>query len=144
MRIICFFILMLVACRPSNQIGELVGVINEQPLEGTTWLLVELHGKDISSVEKKAISVHYQKVDHRATGFAGCNSFTGSYKTEGKTISATLASTRMFCEGKMDVESEFLKVLTGPMKHEIKGSHLYLKSKRKTVARFIAEVKTTG
>jgi heat shock protein HslJ len=140
--ILCLWILSF-GCRPSNQIGEMVGAINDRPLEGTVWMLVELNGKDISTVESiKPISVLFQKEGKKVSGFAGCNSFTGSYETDGATISATLASTRMFCEGKMEIETEFLKVLNTPYKHKVEGGHLYFRDKNIVVARFLAEIKT--
>lgn len=140
-----FFILLGFACRPSNQIGELVGAINDRPLEGTVWLLTELNGKDISTVESlKSISVLYSKDDKKVSGFAGCNSFTGSFEMNGSEISATLASTRMFCEGKMEIETEFLKVLNAPHHHKVEGGHLYLRDKNTVVAKFLAEVKTSN
>jgi len=145
MRIFLFFVLLGCACRPSNQIGELVGVTNDRPLEGTVWMLVELNGKDISTVEStKPISVLYHQKDKMVSGFAGCNSFTGPYQTDGATISATMTSTRLFCEGKMEIETEFLKVLNSPLKHKVEGGHLYLRDKNTVVAKFLAEIETSN
>jgi heat shock protein HslJ len=145
MRMLLFFMLLGLACRPSNQIGELVGVNNERPLEGTVWLLVELNGKDISTVGSvKPISVLYQREGNKVSGFAGCNSFSGTYEENGSTINNQLAATRMFCGGLMDIETEFLKVLSTPHKHKMEGGHLYLRDKNTIVAKFIAHVKTTG
>ena len=45
-------------------------------------------------------------------GDSGCNRFTGGYKVKGDRITiGPLASTMMFCEGKMDAEAAFLKKL---------------------------------
>ena len=47
-----------------------------------------------------------------AYGDAGCNRFTGGYKVKGDRITiGPLASTMMFCEGKMDAEAAFLNKL---------------------------------
>ena len=145
MKVGYLFLFMIVACRPSNQIGELVEATNARPLEDTTWLLIELKGKETSTVDYRTpIFVRYQKEGNKVNGFAGCNTFTGSYKNEGSTISATLASTRMFCEGKMEVETEFMNVLNTPNKHKMEGSHLIFRNEGKVVARFLPEVKTTN
>lgn len=48
----------------------------------------------------------------RVFGDAGCNRFTGGYTVKGSTIEiGPLASTLMFCEGKMDAEAAFLTSL---------------------------------
>ena len=45
-------------------------------------------------------------------GDSGCNRFTGGYKVKGDRITiGPLASTMMFCEGKMDAEAAFLNKL---------------------------------
>ena len=45
-------------------------------------------------------------------GDSGCNRFTGGYKVKGDRITiGPLASTMMFCEGKMDAEAIFLNKL---------------------------------
>jgi heat shock protein HslJ len=139
MKVVLLLVFLIVSCRPSNQISELVGVINERPLEETVWLLVELNGKQVSSTEEKPIFVIYHTEENKLNGFGGCNAFTGSYKTEGKYISALVASTRMFCENKMEIETEIIKALSERNKYEIKGSHLYLKGKGKVIAKFLAE-----
>jgi heat shock protein HslJ len=45
-------------------------------------------------------------------GDSGCNRFTGGYTVKGSTLKVgPLASTMMFCEGKMDAEAVFLNKL---------------------------------
>jgi heat shock protein HslJ len=45
----------------------------------------------------------------RVYGDSGCNRFTGGYTVKGDRITiGPLASTMMFCEGKMDAEQSFL------------------------------------
>ncbi len=45
-------------------------------------------------------------------GDSGCNRFMGSYKVKGDRLTiGPLASTMMFCEGKMDAEQSFLTKL---------------------------------
>jgi heat shock protein HslJ len=144
MKMVWLLVFLIMACRPSNQIGELVGVINERPLEGTNWLLIELNGKEISTVEyKRPVSVFYQKEGNKVNGFAGCNSFTGSYKQEGsKVICTPLASTKMFCQETMELETSFLQLLQTEHTIKMEGAHMTFKKKSNVVARFLPEVKT--
>ncbi len=143
MKIVWLFVFLIMACRPSNQIGELVGVINERPLEGTNWLLIELNGKEISTVDKRPVSVFYLKEGSKVNGFAGCNSFTGGYKQEGSKIVCTpLASTKMFCQETMELETNFLQLLQSEHTYKMEGSHMIFKDKGEVVARFLPEVKT--
>ncbi len=145
MRIVNLLMLLLVACHPSNHIGELVGVPRHRPLEETVWILEEINGKVINTAEEqKSLFVLYHKKGKEVDGFGGCNSFTGTYTKEGSTVSAKLASTRMFCEGKMDVENEFMKVLTLSNKYKVDENHLFFKNKDKVVAEFHAEVKKSN
>lgn len=145
MRIICLFVFVAIGCRPSNQIGDLVGVPSHRPLEGTVWVLEELNGKVINQVEgERSPFVFYYDEGKAMKGFAGCNSFTGSFTKEGSMISAKLASTRMFCEGKMDLETEFMQVLGLTTKFKVNENHLFLKNKNEVLAEFHAEVKTSN
>lgn len=145
MRLFYLFIFIAMGCRPSNQIGELVGMPSHRPLEGTVWVLEELNGKVINAVEgEKSPFVFYYNDSKAVRGFAGCNSFTGSFTKEGSIVSAKLASTRMFCEGKMDLETELIKVLGLSTKFLVEENHLFLKINNKVVAEFHAEVKTSN
>ncbi len=145
MRVIYLVIFITMSCRPSNQIGELVGVPVLRYLEGTYWVLEELNGKVIRAVEgQKTPFVFYLKGGSVVRGFGGCNSFTGTFTKEGSMVSAKLASSRMFCEGKMDVETEFFNVLGTPYKFQLEENHLLLKDKGKLVAAFHAEVKASN
>lgn len=145
MRVIYLFIFIAIGCRPSNKIGELVGVPVHRTLEGTYWVLEELNGKVIKAEEgQKSPFVFYLNEGKAVRGFAGCNSFTGTFTREGSIVSAKLASTRMFCEGKMDLESEFMNVLGAPYKFQLEENHLLLKNKGDLVAAFHAEVKTSN
>ena len=50
--------------------------------------------------------------DGKVYGDAGCNRFTGGYTVKGDRMEiGPLASTMMYCEGKMDAEQSLLKSL---------------------------------
>lgn len=144
MRTVYVLLFVLVGCRPSNQIGELVGFPSHRPLEGTVWVLEELNGKVINAVEgQRSLFIFYNKEGKTVRGFGGCNSLTGSFTTAGSTVSAELASTRMFCDGKMELENDFMKVLGLSNKYEVDENHLFFKNQGKVVAEFHVEVKSS-
>jgi hypothetical protein len=63
MRTVSILLFLLLGCKPSNQIGELVGMPSHRPLEGTVWVLEELNGKVISRVEgQRSRFVFFNKV----------------------------------------------------------------------------------
>lgn len=56
-------------------------------------------------------------------GFGGCNNFFGTYEQDGQTLTfGPLASTKKFCQGKMDAEAKFLQSVQDTRKYE--ATHL--------------------
>ena len=67
-------------------------------------------------------------------GDAGCNRFTGGYTITGDRIKiGPLASTMMYCEGKMDAEAAFLKKLQASTSFHATDMALTLKGKAGTL-----------
>lgn len=131
-------------CRPSNQIGELVGAIQQRTLEETIWNAIKLYGSDVAVAADEKAPYFKLLVDGQALhGFGGCNSLTGTYKKDGNKLSAQIASTRMFCDGKMDTETNLLKVLGAASSYSIKDDVLTLKADGKVVAVFKAQAEKT-
>lgn len=146
MRILALLMFLLVACRPSNQISDLVGVPEERPLENTYWVLTELDGKPIAtSNESKKLHIQLNPVTKTASGFAGCNQFTGEYTLEGKKLSLkNVASTRMFCQETMATETRFLQILQEVDEFKVKEHELFLSKGDQQLAKFQADVKTAN
>ncbi len=146
MRYLIVFLILLSGCRPSHKIGDLVGVPKERPLEKTYWVLTELDGKPIATInEAKKLHMLLDPVTQTASGFAGCNQFTGGYILEGKKLSIkNLASTRMFCQETMETETRFLQVLQETNEFKIIEHELFLSKGDQQLAKFQAEVKTTN
>ncbi|MEQ1585875.1 MAG: META domain-containing protein [Cyclobacteriaceae bacterium] len=144
MRLLVVFLILLAACRPSHKIGELVGVPKERPLEDTYWVLTELDGKPIATInEAKKLHVLLNPVTKTASGFAGCNQFTGEYTLEGKKLSLkNVASTRMFCQETMEIETRFLQALAETDSYKIEEHVLFLTKGDLQFAKFQADVKT--
>lgn len=56
-------------------------------------------------------------------GFGGCNNFFGSYTQEGQALTfGPLASTKKFCQGKMEAETAFLQSVQNTRQYE--ATHL--------------------
>jgi heat shock protein HslJ len=145
MRLLLLVFIILAGCRPSNKIGDLVGVPKERPLEKTYWVLTELNGNPIATInEAKKLNLLLDPESKTASGFAGCNQFTGSYTLEGKKLNLkNLAATRMFCEKTMEIETSYLQALSETDSYKIEEHVLFLTKGDQQVAKFQADVKTT-
>ena len=102
--------------------------IPASPLEGTTWRLDSpgAPAADPKAGEQDAPTVRFQ--DGRASGFSGCNRFTGGFTREGDTLTVgRLAGTMMACpEARMAIEKRFLEGLSGTQRVAISGDRLTL------------------
>jgi len=145
MRFLLVAFILLVGCKPSNKIGDLVGVPKERSLENTHWVLTELDGKSIATInEAKKLHLLLDSESKRASGFAGCNQFTGGYTLEGKKLSLkNLAVTKMFCQETVDIETRYLQALTETDSFKIEEHVLFLLTGDQQLAKFQADVKTT-
>ena len=109
-------------------------------LAKTHWRLIELNGKKIKQKGKKDFFIQLNSSDGRFHGYAGCNTFNGSYampKSFEISFSNTI-STMMACPD-MDLESKFMKTLEEVNQYTIKGKFLLLlKDKTTPLAKFEA------
>ena len=81
-------------------------------LEGTSWVLTSLNGS--APIAGTEITLAFEGGE--GTGFAGCNSYFGSYTVEAadKLTFSAVGSTEMAClepEGVMEQEAEYLDTL---------------------------------
>lgn len=103
-------------------------------LAGRYWRLVALRGTALPA-NKRGKEAHLRfDVEGRVSGNAGCNSLMGSYEmSAGNRLRfGPLATTEMYCEGDMDTEDEFLKVLNSADNFSLAptGDTLYLQKAR--------------
>jgi heat shock protein HslJ len=115
--------------------------IPPSPLEGTTWRL-DAPGSTAGDVkDARATSPTVRFADGRASGFSGCNRFTGGYTREGDTLTVgRLAGTMMACpEPRMAAEKAFLAGLSGPHRVAITGDRLTLTPASGPPLTFLAE-----
>ena len=114
-------------------LGALVGMAKAQAasqpaLTGKTWQLTKLGPVD----RKKAGITARFEANGRVSGFAGCNSYSGTYTTSGRsiTVSRNLAVTRKACaRAVMAQERLYLAALTAAKTYSIAGSTLSLRGK---------------
>lgn len=96
-------------------------------LEDKKWILATIAGKAVPKLENAPFLV-FDKQKAGAGGNSGCNSFGGSYKSEGDKISITeIISTQIACEDERgNIEREFFDNLRKVNRFEIKAGKLNL------------------
>ena len=103
------------------------------PLKGTEWALAS--GVDVpGDADPPTLLLE----EGNASGFGGCNTFTGGYELDGDSISiGPLAGTLMACElQKMAVEGAYLPALEAADAWSIDGDELVLSSGDEETLRF--------
>jgi heat shock protein HslJ len=102
--------------------------IPASPLEGTTWQLTSPDSPGDHSKDAKEAPVTVRFAGGRASGFSGCNRFTGGYSQDGDTlVVGPLAGTMMACpEPRMAAEKAFLGGLSGKHSVAIAGDRMTL------------------
>lgn len=101
----------LAACAP-------VSTPMEPEFRDVEWVVVEVGGVPVEADSTRpAPSLLVSRADQRVSGHAGCNQFGGEWQGRGDSLSfGPLFMTRMFCEGRMDLETRYgaaLGVVTG-------------------------------
>ena len=103
------------------------------PLEGTEWALAS--GVDVpDDADPPTLLLE----EGNASGFGGCNTFTGGYELDGDSISiGPLAGTLMACEEpKMAVEGAYMPALEAADAWSVDGDELVLSSGGEETLRF--------
>lgn len=126
--------LFVISCSSSENTESVSSV----KLEDIRWKLKTLNGNKIFTPESgKDIFIRFSSADKRVNGFAGCNNFFGTYKSDKNDIAiGPVASTEMYCEAMMKTEMEFFKSLSAAKKFKIKGNYLQLYDSVKTISKF--------
>jgi heat shock protein HslJ len=107
----------------------------------TGWLLKELPGTEPGDLTKLPRPVAVRFAAGRLTGFAGCNSFSGSYTLEGDQLKiGPVASTQMACpEPGSTIEQAFHQALKGSWRIEVAGDSLAARTDSGETLRFARE-----
>ena len=97
----------------------------------TYWRAVHVDGRAIARRPgTRELHIVLKREGSRMSGFAGCNSFAGSFRHEGGTLrfGDKLAMTRMACVGEGDkLEASFTKALTSTVSYRIAADRLELR-----------------
>lgn len=104
---------------------------DELDLERTDWSLVSYYDEGVGEDMAVPFEVHptLRLEDGTASGFGGCNQFSGGYDLDGSTLefSEEMSVTLAFCEGSaQDVEDAYLANLGGVGGWSIDGMRLEL------------------
>ena len=94
-------------------------------LDGTEWGLVEMSGEAI--LEDVEITIAFS--EGQISGQSACNRYFAGYTQEGTTLTFDQAgSSNMYCEGLMDLEADYLQVLSEVKSFELKDDIMTLKN----------------
>ena len=115
-----------------TMLGTGCATVTNEPFEGTTWVLVSYGDPSDPKAALEDLEVTAVFSRESATGpgelngFAGCNTYFGSFATDGNELTiGDLGSTMMACEeGIMDQEDQYLSALEAASSYSIEGSLL--------------------
>ncbi|HXI01291.1 MAG TPA: META domain-containing protein [Sphingobacteriaceae bacterium] len=95
-------------------------------LGGIKWTLSAIEGKMYNLGDKTTIEFDIK--EHTAKGKAACNGFSADYEplTDSRISFVNVTSTKMFCDGLMDIEQDIMTHLRKIKRYEIKADKLYL------------------
>ena len=99
-----------------------------RPLQGTTWHLKVIMGKEVTTgPDEKRPFILLEAAGNRVNGFAGCNTFAGTYEAQDpdRLSFSQVAATRMMCRD-MDVETMLFEALGKADSYAIRENRLML------------------
>jgi len=105
---------------------------------GVEWKLVELGGRSAGiGANGQPATLLLTEVSARASGYAGCNQFSGSYTLSGNSLTfGPLAMTRMACVGGGDLEHRYTMALEQTTELKVTAKGLELRKGSTLLARF--------
>ncbi|MDR0367975.1 MAG: META domain-containing protein [Bacteroidales bacterium] len=135
--ILLFALLCFSACKTKQKPAHSSVVIDEKE-----WVAIQLGENAIALNSQQLPTLKLSQ--GKASGFASCNRFHGTYTLEGNTLSfGQLVQTKMFCQETNTVETDFLNALSQTKRWEYKNGKLYfLGENNKTLTVF--EEKTSS
>ena len=108
---------------------------NSASLEGTEWVLETMNSTGVISLDDNNVTLKLDETG-KISGKGSCNSFFGSYKTDGSALSfGEIGSTKMMCDD-MQIETDYFAALKKTDKYEIKSGKLNLYSASKIILVF--------
>lgn len=127
---------LIVACSPVVEGADVGGeLINSEPgqkvdpLANTVWYLHAYGTQDAlqSPVTDAVPTIEFG--EGTLSGSAGCNSYFADYWVEGASLElGAVASTEMWCDGLMEQETEFLRMLSAAQSFSVRDGELVLET----------------
>lgn len=130
---------LLTACSANTGgTGARASAAPEPSLTGVEWQLVELDGKPAGfGANGKPATLMLDGTTFRASGYAGCNQFSGTYTLSGASLTfGSLAMTRMYCQQGQALEDAYAKALASTTGQRVVHGRLELLSGTAVVAQF--------
>lgn len=103
----------------------------DEPLEGTSWRLVQIDGQSVAGGlhPQTEPRIQFDAEARRMTGSGGCNMVSGNYRRNGGVLRiGPVLSTRRACAdpGLNALETRFVAVLEATTGYSLKGTQLTL------------------
>jgi heat shock protein HslJ len=105
----------------------------------TDWELVELFGQPAPpGAGGRLATLRFASDTNRASGFGGCNRFSGMYASRGDSLRfERVAMTKMACDAGMELEQRFARALDATRRYELGAAGLALLGDSGIVARLV-------
>lgn len=103
------------------------------------WMLTRLEGFSPNQITASKAQMNWQNLP-QAGAYMGCNQlmFKTETQTDGTVSFGPVASTRMYCKNKMDLEKTFASMLPVMTRYQINGHNLILSGDGKEM-HFVAQ-----
>lgn len=102
--------------------GPVLAEDDEDGPLAASWVATELNGKAVDG-----LTLDY--TTDKVSGTGGCNHFNGPISIEDDAIQiGPLAATKMMCEGKSDIETQYFTALEAARSFVVEGDMLMLKA----------------
>ncbi len=123
MKILATFILLFgLSCNGSKDISKQDAMAEL----GGTYNIVAMGSDDMSG---KSMTLVFDPATSGISGSSSCNKLFGSYSAEGETLSfSKIGMTKMYCDGKMDVEQSFLQAMQAVNNYNFNGDQVQLRN----------------
>ncbi|MEO8018385.1 MAG: META domain-containing protein [Pseudomonadota bacterium] len=101
---------------------------SSQTLIDTHWRLMQIGAEIIDNpAAERDLHVVLRSTNLLVSGYSGCNRMSGHYAVNGDALKFDqMGGTRMFCEGRMDLEQKFLIMFEAVTAWKITGRTLQL------------------
>jgi heat shock protein HslJ len=130
---------LLAACAPAMQQSS------GGSIEARFWRLNEIRGQAVLPVEEgRELHITFDTEQHRVSGSAGCNRFSGPYTRAADRLTiGPLISTKMACaDDRLNrQETDYMAALQATDRYMVSGDTLTLASGNERVARFIGGIR---